>query len=368
MQHRLVGHLDMQRTRRRPRNRPRPCAMPRRSRRAHDAAGDLAAIGDQDLAEHRHGLCPPPPVRLALLEEGGDALLAFGGGARIGDPPGGVAPQRLVDLTRPPRARIRSFAARCAAGPPSAGGRRMRRPARLPASSGWHHLDATRPSFGAVGGVEALGGQEIAPAGARADRRDDVGRDHRRDEAEPHFGQAEAGAARRRWRCRSRRPGRRRRRRRHPGPGEHRLGAAIDRCHQVGQRHGVALIGVARLVAPCAASSRDRRRRRSSGRWRASTTTRTPSSSPTVAEGLRSARRSAARRRRCASPAGSAAPSATLAAFSISRSRPCQLTSGTRRSVVGSIGALSAADRPSASVMRVSAGSMMPSSHSRALA
>ena len=39
----------VQRAARRPRSRPRPCAMPRRRAVRDDAAGDLAAVGDQDL-------------------------------------------------------------------------------------------------------------------------------------------------------------------------------------------------------------------------------------------------------------------------------------------------------------------------------
>ena len=50
---RLVGELDGARSRGRPRCRPRPTAMPRRAARAQDAQRDLAAIGDQDLAEHQ---------------------------------------------------------------------------------------------------------------------------------------------------------------------------------------------------------------------------------------------------------------------------------------------------------------------------
>ena len=48
----LVAGLDVQRVARRRRSRPRPCATPSRARGARDAAGDLAAVGDQDLAEH----------------------------------------------------------------------------------------------------------------------------------------------------------------------------------------------------------------------------------------------------------------------------------------------------------------------------
>ena len=47
---------------RRRRNRRRRCAMPMRARRLDDAAGDLAAIGDQDLGEH-------PAIVVGLLAE-----------------------------------------------------------------------------------------------------------------------------------------------------------------------------------------------------------------------------------------------------------------------------------------------------------
>ena len=52
---------------------------------------------------------------------------------------------------------------------------------------------------------------------------------------------------------------------------------------------------------------------------------------------------------------------------SISHSATLASTSGRRRSVVSGIGAFSAAEMPSASTRRVSSGSMMPSSQSRAV-
>src|SRR5665213_919374 len=51
------------------------------ARRADDPAGDLAAIGDQDFAEHPLAA----EGRFALLEEGGEPLPPLGRGARIGD-------------------------------------------------------------------------------------------------------------------------------------------------------------------------------------------------------------------------------------------------------------------------------------------
>ena len=70
--------------RRRRRCTPPPCGSPARVRRAHHAAGDLAAVGDQDLAE-QHSIaqlaahCGSPASRLALLQEGRRAFDALRG-------------------------------------------------------------------------------------------------------------------------------------------------------------------------------------------------------------------------------------------------------------------------------------------------
>src|SRR5688572_16802767 len=117
---------------------------------------------------------PSLPIRLALLEEGRDAFLAFCRRARVCDPCGGVAPQRLVDW----RARY---------APDQVLRRHLRRRPAVPqvldglVPRGFEHLRLHHTMDEAElcrrRGIELLRGQEIAPAGARPDRRGDIRRD-----------------------------------------------------------------------------------------------------------------------------------------------------------------------------------------------
>ena len=154
---------------------------------------------------------------LALLEEGGRALRGprrrrgcgrsargvgehrfVGGGSAAGHAPHqalGLAPARPARRPAAPRPMS----------PTAARARRRRRP-------------RARARCAAPRRVRSARRSGIAARLARRRWRDHVGRDHRRDQAEPHLGQREAAPARPRSRCRSRRPGRRRRRRRRRGP------------------------------------------------------------------------------------------------------------------------------------------------------
>lgn len=62
---------------------------------AHDAAGNLAPIGDQQLGDLHRGLFHP--AWLALFQEGGEALTALSAGASGGNPLGSIVGQGLVD-------------------------------------------------------------------------------------------------------------------------------------------------------------------------------------------------------------------------------------------------------------------------------
>ena len=67
-------------------------------RRARDAAGDFAAIGDQQLAEHRRlgYFLGGAQAWRTLFEECGDALAPFGRDARVGDALGRGCEQHIV--------------------------------------------------------------------------------------------------------------------------------------------------------------------------------------------------------------------------------------------------------------------------------
>src|SRR5207302_8877822 len=129
-----------------------------------------------------------PPGRLALFEERGDALLAFWRDADRGDAPGGVRDQR------------------CAHGPPGNGADQVLDLCVRFASASEQVLDdcvdarielaggntrRQKPDAAGLGGVEHLGGEEIAPRRALADRADHVGTDRRRRQSELRLGKAE---------------------------------------------------------------------------------------------------------------------------------------------------------------------------------
>src|SRR3989441_1270613 len=130
----------------------------------------------------------PPPGRLALLEERGDALPALGRDADLGDAPGGVRDQRCVH--RPPgdgADQLLDFCVRF----PSASKEMLddffnARIERVGGDTRGQEADAA-----GLGGVEHLGGEEIAPRGALADRAHHVGADRRRREAELRLREAE---------------------------------------------------------------------------------------------------------------------------------------------------------------------------------
>src|SRR5882762_11340985 len=110
----------------------------------------------------------PPPGRLALLEERGDALPAFGRDADLGDAPRGVRDQRRVhgppgnradqlldfrmSFTTPRQQVLNDFFN-----------------ARIELVGG--NTRRQKADAAGLGGVEYLGGEEIAPRGALADRR-----------------------------------------------------------------------------------------------------------------------------------------------------------------------------------------------------
>src|ERR1700704_4530062 len=122
----------------------------------------------------------PPPGRLALLEERGDALLAFGRDADLGDAPGGVRDQRCVHGPSGNRAdQLLDFRMRFTTTRQQVLNDFLN--ARIELVGGntrGQEADAVR-----LGGVEHLGGEEIAPRGALADRAQHVGTDRRRRQA-----------------------------------------------------------------------------------------------------------------------------------------------------------------------------------------
>src|SRR5438309_3592121 len=130
----------------------------------------------------------PPPGRLALLEERGDALPAFWRDADLGDAPGGVRDQRCVhgpSGNGPDQ--LLDFCVRFA----SAGEEVLddffnARIELVGGNTGRQEADAA-----GLDGVEHLGGEEIAPRGALADRAHHVGADRRRREAELRLREAE---------------------------------------------------------------------------------------------------------------------------------------------------------------------------------
>src|SRR5467141_2597924 len=130
----------------------------------------------------------PPPGRLALLEERGDALPALGRDADLGDAPRGVRDQRCVhglpgnradqlldfrmSFTTPRQQVLNDFLN-----------------ARIELVGGNTRRQETDAA--GLGGVEYLGGEEIAPRGALADRAHHVRADRRWREAELRLREAE---------------------------------------------------------------------------------------------------------------------------------------------------------------------------------
>src|SRR6267378_2623510 len=129
-----------------------------------------------------------PPGRLALLEERGDALLAFGRDADLGDAPGGVRDQRCVHS--PPGNRADQFLDPCVRFA-SASEEVLDYffNARIELVGG--NARRQKADAAGLGGVEYLGGEEIAPRGALADRAHHVRADRRRRQAELRLREAE---------------------------------------------------------------------------------------------------------------------------------------------------------------------------------
>ena len=215
--------------------------------------------------------------------------------------------------------------------------------------------------------LELLGGQEIAPRRARPDRRHDIGADHRGNEAEPRLRTGGSWRCSWRWRRRSRRPARRRRQRPRPGPrrrpasGQRSMAAISRRAAwqsrtfslRPRRRHPLHPMQVGAGGEALARGGQHHDAHRRFARQ--------------IAERFVSSAISCSSNALCVA-AGS---TATVANACVARSEDIEChraTSGKCRS--GSARSARSAPRtgPSASVMRASAGSMMPSSHSRALA
>src|SRR3989475_3776955 len=130
----------------------------------------------------------PPPGRLALLEERGDALPALGRDADLGDAPGGVRDQRRVHGPAADGAdQLLDF--RMSFTTPRSQVLNEFLNARIELVGG--NTRAQEADAAGLDGVEHLGGEEIAPRGALADRAHHGGADRRRRGAEPPLREAE---------------------------------------------------------------------------------------------------------------------------------------------------------------------------------
>ena len=164
--------------------------MPGLAARADDADGDLAAVGDQHARGARAGsLAIGHPGRAPLLEERAHAFLAFRRDAlpRRSSPRSGSATSAGG---RPATCAISRFAR----GDGARRGRqqlaaRSRRSSRSRSASA--PTACTRPISRARAARESRAGQEQLARRRHADLRDDERRDHRRQDAELHLGEAE---------------------------------------------------------------------------------------------------------------------------------------------------------------------------------
>src|SRR5438552_12821375 len=130
----------------------------------------------------------PPPGRLALVEGQGDARPALGRDADPGDAPGGVRDQRRVHGPPCNRAdQLLDF--RMSFTTPRSQVLNEFLNARIELVGG--NTRGQEADAAGLGGVEHLGGEEIAPRGALADRAHHVGADRRRREAELRLREAE---------------------------------------------------------------------------------------------------------------------------------------------------------------------------------
>src|SRR5437773_10196945 len=130
----------------------------------------------------------PPPGRLALLEERGDALPALGRDADLGDAPGGVRDQRCVHAPACNRAdQILDFCVRFGSASKEVLDDFFNARIELVREN----TRGQEADAAGLGGVEHLGGEEITPRGALADRAHHVRADRRRREAELRLREAE---------------------------------------------------------------------------------------------------------------------------------------------------------------------------------
>src|SRR6267378_5542695 len=118
----------------------------------------------------------PPPGRLALLEERGNALPALGRDADLGDAPRGVRDQRCVHGSAGNGAdQLLDFCVRLASASKEVLDDFFN--ARIELVGG--NTRRQEADAAGLGGVEYLGGEEIAPRRALADRAHHVGTDRR---------------------------------------------------------------------------------------------------------------------------------------------------------------------------------------------
>src|SRR6267143_4607380 len=130
----------------------------------------------------------PPPGRPALLKERGNALPALGRDADLGDAPRGVRDQRCVHGPAGNGAdQLLDFCVRLASASKEVLDDFLN--ARIELVGG--NTRGQEADAAGLGGVEYLGGEEIAPRGALADRAHHVRADRRRRQAELRLREAE---------------------------------------------------------------------------------------------------------------------------------------------------------------------------------
>ena len=341
--------------------------MPSSRQARIDPHRNLAAIGDEQTRQITSRV--PPGLRFSRNAR------------RPSWPSGRHAPRRdrlRRDRPRPARAacpRSRAMSDLGRRHRLGAGGQNLarRRPSTASSRSAAGDDARARARSRARGGREPGAGQEQLARRRPADLREHERRDDRRQNAELHFGEAEDGLL----------------------FGDHDVadgretGAAAERravdAADERERAGVSsatnmrasaaasrMFSLVRVVDGLRPSTRCRRRRRTTlpapasdddphGR-RCSRTRAAQCVSSAISSSLNALRTSGR-----LSVRRSTGPSRALVRcwYVIDRSPPA--TSGRRRSAAAGIGALNAADRPSASAWRVSTGSRIPSSHSRAV-
>ena len=322
--------------------------------RADDAHGDLAAAGHRHALErwtHQRGSRRSRNAAMPSRPSAEARRAAIASAARAAC--SAASPSR--------RPAISAFAARTASGPAAQHRGDDARDGLVERRVVGVHL-VREPDPEGVLAADELAGEEQR-AGLRAtDARERERRDRRRDEAEPHLGEAEARVlAREHDVAAAGEAGAASERGAVDAPDD-RHGAAVD-----GREHGRHALGVGDVLpvrqlagrahpVEIAAGAEGRAATREHDRAQRASPRPAPRTSRDTAA-IRSA--SNALRRSGRSSHTRAMPS--------SRSTSTPLTCGTRRSAVRGSGACAAAARPSASTRRVSRGSITPSSHSRAV-